>query len=710
VREFAMAALGSVVAGAGATVRPYAPRLFAGLLPLTALAGADALRLRGYAIECLGLLALSAGADAARLHLPAVMDAVAASFPLDASAARERAFIAVNCLAEAFGEELAPFVPALARAAAAAAAADIITLQREASAEHAAIAETVERLAGSEAADEAPPQQAPAARRSSAADDDDGGGDDDDSDDAAVFASVNVADVDAKKAALTTLGFLAKHCPASFAPHLLPSIAQLVDATREFSPTLRSGALLALANCVSGVMALARASAAPAAAARSAEDAALALPAEARAALDTIMLAFVTTLKHNSDAPSVATACVAVRQACAAAGLAAVAHCHAPLMRALLRIACGRARCQRVDDAGDAGGGDGAAAAEDGAAASDDGGGSAADTDSGDDSDGAAAAAAADPAAPDGRAAAAIAAAAVRAGLLSDGCASAARLRPLAPDDDDLLDAELFDEATDAVVAVAGAMREHFAPRYLPAVVRAWTARAAAARPPMERVVAAGLWGELAQAVGGAALAPYLPELLPRLCAGATDASAELRRNCLFALGCLAERTPPADFAPALPAFFAALAPSLAAPRPPPGGDHDAHAAADNAAAALCKAISAAPAAVPLAQALPPLLALLPLAVDFAELRPVFAALLHVAAAAASDTRPALPRILALAADALGPAARTPPDVARDVIRPGVRAALHAQRAAAPQDLARALAALTPAQRAAIDDATTRVD
>ena len=50
------------------------------------------------------------------------------------------------------------------------------------------------------------------------------------------------------------------------------------------------------------------------------------------------------------------------------------------------------------------------------------------------------------------------------------------------------------------------------------------------------------------------------------------------------------------------------------------------------------------------------------------------------------------------------------PVVARDVIRPGVRAALHAQRAAAPQDLARALAALDAAQRAAIEDATTRVD
>jgi len=262
-------------------------------------------------------------------------------------------------------------------------------------------------------------------------------------------------------------------------------------------------------------------------------------------------------------------------------------------------------------------------------------------------------------------------------------------------DEDNADHDELVVEATEVVVAAAHAMRGAFV-IYLPAVMRAWRHNLAPSRPTADHQMVIGLWGDLAQALGadfGASIEFVLPTVLV---AAATD-NRDTRRNALFALGCMVEAAP-AVCAPHLHDILSAMHAALVLPRE----RHADNALIDNAAAAVARAIMAAPDAVPLAVALPPLLARLPLATDREEDATIMRCIMPLLQAAHPDLMRLLPQVAAFLGYSLRPGNRTPRSAIDTYVYPAVHAFMLSAPADAKDAFVAAVGALPEAQRDAI--------
>jgi hypothetical protein len=251
----------------------------------------------------------------------------------------------------------------------------------------------------------------------------------------------------------------------------------------------------------------------------------------------------------------------------------------------------------------------------------------------------------------------------------------------------------LLDDATDALTMLARISGPAFAP-FLGPFLGALEKYTSTSRPVHDQLVAVGCYGDLIAACG-LAMAPHARPLLATLLRGArTEGRMQergLQRNCAYSLGVYAERLP--ELArPSADAILGALGQLLRLPR---GGSSDM--VVDNAAAAVCRLLSALPelAAGPAAgPALAAVVASLPLVEDHDEDAVVFGTCLRAAAAGHPAVLPHVPALLRACCTALGPASGVTPDVQRNIVRAGLRALPAGTRVAL--DAALAAAHLSP--------------
>lgn len=748
VSEMVVAALGSVVVGAGPYIKPFAGGLLDTLMPLTEVVEPKLARLRGHATECIGHVSVAAGKDICRPHLARLMASIAASVGMESLELRERVFVGVEALVEAFGEELAPMIPGMVKVLREViVSSEYLEITERADEASAAVADALGRLAGEEDEDAA----GGAGGGAGGEDDEDEDSDDDESEDGALDFRVHTAAVELKATALSTLSYIARHCPASFAPFLLDAVKLLEDHVRAFHCKLRQRAVLGLASLMFSLLATrpplppkspeepatmateVRASVEQRPASSRAPDSmpccghlavqafpltasashapvcfpaapcrlshpqcsfvlslppplppSPTLPLQVREVFDRVMFAISEVMRLEGDPDTVSSACVALQTICKDTGMAAVTTHHAVFMRELFKIGRGQARCQRVNDDGEGGHAFDEAAEADGSAALD-----------------------------PKSAAAAIAAAAAGAGFSMGGVAGAVGGAGAAPeedrragrggaagggdgDDNEEVDRALIDEATDAVMSIAKAMRGYFG-MYLPEVVRVWSAFGKPSRSYLDRLMAVGFWADIAEGVGPA-FNPFVPSILPGVLAGATDPNPEVRRNSLFCIGALIQYCTDAARA-ALPSLLGALHANLAIKR---NGNMEEDLPLDNAVSAACKAIVAVPEAVPLSAALPPILALLPIRGDYDESKNVFGCLMRLLTAEKPEIMAHLPALLAVVAQSVGPAARTPEDVQQGIIAASLRAVAASGSPSAQATLRAAMAALSEEHRSGL--------
>jgi importin-4 len=178
----------------------------------------------------------------------------------------------------------------------------------------------------------------------------------------------------------------------------------------------------------------------------------------------------------------------------------------------------------------------------------------------------------------------------------------------------------LLQSASDLVVSfckVAGESFGQFLPQFLPLIVE-YTKQS---RPPVDRGMAYGTLGEIAQEVGPAIL-PYWQNLfLPAIMAGLADSDHSAARNTAFLCGMCCETLGPA-IAADYPRLLQGLSPIFGLDT---SHSLDTQGCVDNAAAAIARMIMAAPDAVsPLEQVLDAFCKALPLKSDYTENETVY--------------------------------------------------------------------------------------
>jgi HEAT repeat len=608
------------------------------------------------------------------------MARIGENFSYDNVELKQMTFVALETIFETFGEDLSPYVDQLVETTRQnILSSDYLQFTEKVDDDHAAIAEAVGRLAGD---DEEQDDNAPAKHG-----DDEDGEDDDDDDDSEDYdfnnleLKVHTSQVEMKSAALSCFGYIAKHCPKAFAPHLKDGLQLLEDHVGAFHEKLRQRAILSLPCLVSSMLAVA-----PPIPPASPEEPAI-MTSDCRKMFDEVIHSLTMVLQREADMSTVQSACIAIEQICREVGMAAVVTHHALLMKELIKLGKGKARCQRVNDDGEGGP----------TFDSDD----EEEDDEDDDEDGNGAAAKGSKKNPinASKAAAAIAKAAQQAGM-GGGHGHGGHGGGDEGDDDEEHDHELIDAATDAVLRVGNAMRSHFA-IYLPEVVKTWMRFTTSDMSYIDQCMAAGLFADYAVGLG-TTFSPYVEQVLPFVLKGTGDADPEVRRNCLYCIGTFLQHCTEAT-RPHLNVFLQALFPSfVAGSRAACGNDKAEHMAIDNAASALCKAILAVPEAVPLAMALPPLVAVLPLHGDWEEAKFVYTCLMRLLASENAEIIKLLPQVLHIAAVALLPESRVSEEVQTTVIGLNLKAVAATGSAATKAALASALATLSEAERAVL--------
>lgn len=226
---------------------------------------------------------------------------------------------------------------------------------------------------------------------------------------------------------------------------------------------------------------------------------------------------------------------------------------------------------------------------------------------------------------------------------------------------------DLLDEATDAVVAVARVISPSvFATRYLQDVMRELMKLSAHGKPTMDVLMAIGCMGDLAEALGLNGFSSSITAAVPRVLMWIAEPSCNrtVRRNCTFDVGIFIERCPLAC-QPFIGRLLTSIQP-LFVRGGQTGGDKstsggstafEADALADNAVAALCRALTTFPDIVtPLDTVLEALLSTLPLRADFTESGCVYGTLLwllHSRRAREAYMPAVLQRILTLLASVI---------------------------------------------------------
>ena len=202
-------------------------------------------------------------------------------------------------------------------------------------------------------------------------------------------------------------------------------------------------------------------------------------------------------------------------------------------------------------------------------------------------------------------------------------CLAAEEMYGEFPEDDDDHDV-VMQAACDLVGGFGRVMGTQFA-QYLPQFLPAICNYAKSSRPPSDRSMAMGCLSELAQELEGSIFEHWQTVFLPATLAGLNDPDENVKRNAAFCAGVccehLGERVA-GDYAQILQAISPMFSVDLSTA--PIGSADSLAACVDNAAAAVCRMIMAAPNSVPMAQVLPAMLSVLPLKTDMTENETVY--------------------------------------------------------------------------------------
>jgi importin-4 len=244
-------------------------------------------------------------------------------------------------------------------------------------------------------------------------------------------------------------------------------------------------------------------------------------------------------------------------------------------------------------------------------------------------------------------------------------------------DDENNVDhSDLLDEATDAIVAVARVLTPSvFSSRYLQDVMRELMKLSAHGKPTMDVLMAIGCMGDLAEALGLNGFSNSIPTAIPRVLMWIAEPSCNrtVRRNCTFDIGIFIERCPLAC-QPFIGRLLTSLQPLVQrtltgsstseSGNKTIGAPFESDALTDNAAAALCRALTTFPeVVVPLHAVLEALLSILPLRADYTESGCVYGTLLwllHSRRAREAYGPTVLPRLLTLFASVIDKGRNTP--------------------------------------------------
>ncbi len=221
-------------------------------------------------------------------------------------------------------------------------------------------------------------------------------------------------------------------------------------------------------------------------------------------------------------------------------------------------------------------------------------------------------------------------------------------VRQAAEIDNDEEEADHDNVLMDQVADLVGSLAKVFGPsfsNYSQEFVHAMMKFAKANRPASDRAMAIGTFAEITEHMGAAA-APHIPDMLPVVKAGLSDAHPGLKRNSAFAAGMLALHNPTV-VTPHFTEILGALAPLFEL-------THDADAELkDNAVSAVGRLLLANISAVPTEQVVPPFLAGLPLRKDESENENVYTVVAALLEAKHPHMLPVLPSALVAVAHCL---------------------------------------------------------
>jgi hypothetical protein len=175
----------------------------------------------------------------------------------------------------------------------------------------------------------------------------------------------------------------------------------------------------------------------------------------------------------------------------------------------------------------------------------------------------------------------------------------------------------------DLVGAFARVMGSHLV-QYLPTFLPAVLFYAKQSRPSSDRAMAIGCLGEIAQGLEGGIKDYWASTFYPTVLSGLADEDSNVKRNAAFCSGVCCEVLGDSVASDYLP-LLQALSPLF---HVDPNQGDSAAACVDNAAAAVCRMISACPNNVPIPQVLPVVLKVLPLKNDVTENDTVYKCLL----------------------------------------------------------------------------------
>lgn len=232
VREMLLSATASAAAAAGDAMHPHLSALLPRLERCLVATGDADLRPRARALEVLGMLVSARGGrEAMAPHVPAAMAAAAAGFELDYSELREYGHAMFAEVAEALGEDFAPYLASCVEKA-------IATLELDDGVVYDSDEEDAGRGGG--------------AGDSDSEEDLDSDGEDAGGRRGASNYSVFSGVVEEKAAACRAVSSYAHHCPAAFKGHIgafLDKMGQMADYMHEIVRAQAHGALARMAQC-----------------------------------------------------------------------------------------------------------------------------------------------------------------------------------------------------------------------------------------------------------------------------------------------------------------------------------------------------------------------------------------------------------------------------------------------------------------------------
>jgi len=596
LREVAVSALASAISSSDKRLTPMVPPLMASLFPLAELSDAKQLRLRACAIEAITYTAVVIGAEAFAPYLHHTMAILSDSLQFDHYELAEQTLLAYGAMAHALGEDFGPYVKELMPVLQGTMEASFRVVVEGGDEDGVeALADDMDAGAGEEDGEHAGAGGHGGSESGSATDDT--GRQDEASREAEDLAPgvkqrVHTGEMEVRVAAARCISSIFQYAPIAAYPH-----SDDVDALFSTLTSFVVPEMEVVAAQVLGHVLLARLVHDPPT--PPAEVGGLFLLSDdAQRYLNFTMTQMVLLMSSTHNRMTAGAACAVIRILCERLGLAAVQLHHLALMDKLVDVGRERSICQSLRDDGDGGA----------KPLSYDDDGNEAGVEEAADGEG-------DELGEKEEAAELLRRAMAGEAEESDGDDAGAE----GERDHDM---ELIDEATDTVLAVLVAMGEDGCKVYLPRVLRAWARFTKPTRPPADRLMTIGLWGDLINKLPRV-MEPHLPDIMPIIVRELSSTSVETRRNAVFTIGVLAARC--TDFCrPFADSMLATMAPLLAMTRSRSADNH----LLDNLASCIIRICTALPDRVPLDTLLPHAISLLPLQADMAENETVWGGLL----------------------------------------------------------------------------------